>query len=388
MAPEPLVPPEPPKQPGQPDQPFLLCDPRPQQHNDLDSRIEATDNHEFSLMLPVPNESTANEADEADKAKEANEPEVSWTQKITDSMKNYKLCWLAVLLTLLVLGPGIWRIWTKWGPAVSPDPPDPQSSITNYYDQPKKRIFSIQPVLESASDTTSGVKGQLRLCSEGKCCETESFLFAAPTMIYPNESNSNCTNFIVHNKTITIEVLNEDVEKVQVDEVRAVLEDGATLKAKPAICKPGMWCHKTEMEFFEPDPESWGYISIEVRYDEHTVEQSYYNGTHISVRVPNDTRPYCTTNPLSGYLTATNGVKDLESVREMGTCFTYNITNKNNQPQPVVPVVEVKYYQPKGVPFKVKEIKLKSLHPRTNCWRVKIKEPSNMWLKTEFNEAC
>jgi len=258
---------------------------------------------------------------------------------------------------------------------------DPEEPLS-YYDQPEKKIFSLQAWLQSTSDTTSGVKGQLRLCSEGKCCETERFQFAVPTMIYPGENNSNCKNFIVDkDKKITVEVFNENVEKVQVYQIQAVLDDGATLKAKPAFCKSASWSHKFDMEFFEPeDPESWAQIRIEVTVDEHAVEQSYYNGSRIGVRVPNDTRtrPPCTTNPLGW---TKDGVQDLLSVKEMGTCFTYNIRNMNNQ-------LQVKYNPPEGVPFKVKEIRLRSQIIRNYCWTVTIVEPLDKWLNTHFDKFC
>jgi len=237
------------------------------------------------------------------------------------------------------------------------------------------------------------VKGQLRLCSEGKCCETERFqwfLLAVPRMIYPGEKNSNCTNFFVHkDRKISVEVLNDDVEKVQVDQVLAVLEDGATFKANTRFNKSGAWSpwsHTFEMKIFDPEePESWAYIRIEVKLYEHTEEQTYSNGTDtkISVKVPDDIRPPCTTNPLSDWLEEINGKQDLLSVKEMGTCYTYNIRNKNNQ-------LQVMYNPPEGVPFKVKEIMLQSATKQTYCWRVKIKEPVDcgLWLNTTFDDTC
>ena len=102
-------------------------------------------------------------------------------------------------------------------------------------------------------------------------------------MIYPDENNSNCKDFIVHkDKKITVELLNEDVEKVQIYQVRAVLEDGSTFKALPAFTKSDMWSKKFEMEFCEPPAESWAQIRIGVKLDGHTDEETLID-TKISV---------------------------------------------------------------------------------------------------------
>lgn len=260
------------------------------------------------------------------------------------------------------------------------------NSKLSYYDRPRKNIFSLQSVLESTSDTTSGVRGQLRVCGQDGCCVTEGFLFAVPTMIYPGENKSNCSSFTVHkDKIITVEVLNKDIEKVQVYQVRAVLEDGDNFKAMPAFCESGKWSNKFEMELFEPEkPETWAQIEIEVKLDEHTDKESFKNDidTKISVRVPEDTRPHCTTNPLTDWQKVKNEMKG-RSVTEMGTCYTYNIRNKNKNNR-----LQVMYNPPEDVPFKVKEIKLQSQRIRNYCWRVTINKTSNDWLETEFDDAC
>eukprot|EP00092_Neocalanus_flemingeri_P108002 GFUD01138632.1.p1 GENE.GFUD01138632.1~~GFUD01138632.1.p1 ORF type:complete len:345 (+),score=59.26 GFUD01138632.1:232-1266(+) len=265
------------------------------------------------------------------------------------------------------------------GPGTSPPPSGPG---VPWLSVSPKRPYSASVMLSSRSDTSGGVGGQLQLCSLESCCSTGRFLFTAPTVIYTDHHQS-CNTFVMDkNQKMSIKVLNENPEKVQIDRFEMTLEDGATYQGSFTGPQKEQWSESFPLEVLDLTyRHQKTMIKVNIKNLKNNPRNAaYLNGTKIEMKRKGDNRTGCFTNPLPW--PKEEGTVKLNDLETLGTCFTYSIGDTGSN-------LLVRYHEPSNTQFTVSKIKIISFAEADYEWIVRQpgqNEGDMQWINAEFDD--